>query len=176
MTSKADAIDNYILGKDCNRPFRLDNAFAESATLKMVVQTESITFPPSLIGREPIADTLVRQFNQQYENIHTICIGARPEIDSEKFSCHWMVVMSEKKSGVLRVGCGHYDWEFCHSTHLIQDLVITIDFMEFATVPSLAPAMLWVSSLPYPWCDIANIAKNPPNIPALLRVVNHLSD
>lgn len=84
--------------------------------------------------------------------------------------------MSEKKSGVLRVGCGHYDWEFCHSTHLIQDLVITIDFMEFATVPSLAPAMLWVSSLPYPWCDIANIAKNPPNIPALLRVVNHLSD
>ncbi|MFT6303498.1 MAG: hypothetical protein ACI9XK_004508 [Granulosicoccus sp.] len=174
MKDKADAIHNYILAKDSNRPFLLDDAFTENATLKMIVRTDSIAFPASSVGRDAIAEVFVRQFNQKYENIHTICVGVRPEINVEKFSCSWVVVMSEKETGLLRVGCGRYDWEFCLSTNLVQALAITIDYMGTETLPSLKPAMLWMSGLPYPWCDVSVVAKEPPKIPAVMRVVEQL--
>lgn len=174
MANKTDAIQHYILAKDSNRPFLLNKAFTENATLQMVVWTDSIAFPPSSIGREAIADTLVRQFNQKYENIYTICIGVRPEIELENFSCNWMVVMTEKKNGSLRVGCGRYDWTFGHTENKIQALTITIDIMETVTLSSLAPAIVWVSSLSYPWCEISTVAKALPDIPAVHRVVRHL--
>lgn len=174
MTDKAGAIHNYILAKDNNRPFLLNAAFTDNATLEMDVRTESIAFPPSAMGKYAMAEILVRQFNQKYENIYTLCIGARPEIELETFSCRWVVIMSEKDSGSLRVGCGRYDWEFCLSTHLVKALVITIEYMETEALPSLSPAMLWVSELPYPWCEISDIAKKPPNIPAVQRVVKNV--
>lgn len=174
--NNAEAIKKYILAKDGNRPHLLNSVFAEEAVLQMVVRTDSISFPSSSVGREEIADTLVRQFNQKFENIYTICIGSQPKTESEEFSCNWLVVMSEKQDGALRVGCGRYDWKFEHTENKAQSLVITIDTMEHVPDVLLAPAMTWVSSLPYPWCELSVVANAPPDVPAVLRVIQNLHD
>jgi len=174
MVDKAKAIEDYILSKDGNRPFLLSTAFVEDATLKMNVQTESISFPSSLSGRDAIANTLVREFNQKYENIFTICIGQRPNIVGLNFSCPWLVVMTEKLDESLRVGCGSYDWVFCNSDNRVESLSITINRMETVSSASVAEAINWVSRLAYPWCELSEVTKGVPNNAAVLGTVGTL--
>ena len=93
MPTPTESITGYIRAKDSNRPHLLDAVFAADATVQMHVQTDAISFPSSLQGRDAIADTLVRRFNQTYENIYTLCIGEPPEADAQIYSCDWFVAM-----------------------------------------------------------------------------------
>jgi len=45
MSTPSNAVRNYILAKDGNRPFLMRQAFAEDAELEMVVNTDAISFP-----------------------------------------------------------------------------------------------------------------------------------
>lgn len=83
IPSPSESIAAYINAKDSNRPHLLDTAFTADASLRMHVFTDAISLPPALVGREAIADTLVRRFNQTYENIYTLCIGEPPEADAQ---------------------------------------------------------------------------------------------
>ena len=176
MTSKADAVRDYVLAKDGNRPFLLEAAFVEEASLEMVVRTDVVSFPPSSVGREAIAETLVRQFNRRYENVFTFCIGARPPIEGERFRCDWLVVMSEKDDRSLRVGCGRYDWRFGQADDRVRSLSITIDAMEVASPASVSEAMAWASALPYPWCELSAAVRTAPDLPEVHRVLGLLSE
>jgi SnoaL-like domain len=169
-----DGIAAYIRAKDGNRPHLLDAAFTDDATLQMIVRTAAISFPASVAGRDAIADTLVRRFNQTYENVYTLCIGSPPAVASEVFSCDWLVVMSEKQGGAVRIGCGRYDWSFAASGGKVRALTITIDAMEILPPDALAAAMDWVSALPYPWCDRRTLAAVPPNLPGAHQVLELL--
>jgi hypothetical protein len=176
MLDPAESIRAYINAKDSNRPHLLDAAFEDGATLHMHVRTESISLPPLSVGREAIAETLVRRFNQTYENIYTLCIGAPPGADAESFSCGWLVAMSEKQGGAVRVGCGRYDWLFTNAEHKVCSLAITITAMEVAPPEALASVMSWVSGLPYPWCSREAAASAPPNLPEVHRVLQLLHE
>jgi len=112
IQSAQERIEAYIRAKDSNRPHLMARAFAQDATLQMVVKTESISFTPISKGLESISDVLVRQFGQTYENIHTFCLAAPSRNDEITFSCGWLVGMSEKQTSIVRVGCGRYDWLF----------------------------------------------------------------
>ena len=72
----------------------------------MIVQTDAVSFPPVSRGREAVVDTLVRHFNQTYENIYTFCLANSPDGEAKSFSCPWLVAMSDKQSRAIRVGCG----------------------------------------------------------------------
>lgn len=50
MKNATKAIENYIFGKDGNRPDLLRHAFSPDATLTMLVQTSTIQFPPTSRG------------------------------------------------------------------------------------------------------------------------------
>ena len=152
MPSPSELIAAYVHGKDGNRPHLLDAVFTADATLRMHVQTDSISFPPALAGREAIADTLVRRFNQAYENIYTFCIGEPPEADAQNYSCDWFVAMSEKHSGAVRVGCGRYDWSFTANHYQVQSLEIRIVEMDNFPAETLRSVMHVVTAMPYPWC------------------------
>ena len=175
MNSPADSIAAYIKAKDGNRPHLIDAAFTRDAILKMQVRTDSISFPASAIGRAAIAETLVRRFNQTYENIYTFCIGAPPAGPDRSFSCDWLVAMSEKESREVRVGAGRYDWTFAADDHRVGSLTITIDVMETLAQDRLAPVMAWVSSLPYPWCSGETATQAAPDLAATSRVVRYLT-
>ncbi len=154
----------------------MNGTFEEDALLKMVVQTDSIAFPPTTIGRDAIAEILVRRFNQTYENIYTLCLGEPPKESDMAYWCQWLVVMSEKASRNVRIGCGHYDWTFCQVKHSIKSLDITIAGMEILPPEALEPVMRWVKGLPYPWARLALCAQEPPNILAVHQVLKLLKE
>jgi len=176
MLNKTDAIQAYILAKDGNRPHALNFAFTADAIVNMDVQTDSIAFPNSLPGLKTISEILVSQFNQQYENIYTFCIGNRPEILENQFKCNWLVVMSEKKTESVRVGCGQYDWVFSATSGKVQKLDIKINVMETSSAVDLLEVMTWVAALPYPWCDLTTLVTKPPQNSAVLKVVQQLQE
>ena len=174
MLQPADAVHAYIRAKDGNRPHLLEDAFVADAELRMVVQTAAIAFPPVTSGRSAIADTLVRRFNQTYENIYTLCIGEPPSKTADSFTCGWLVAMSEKQDGAVRLGCGRYDWSFSAPGHEVRALTITIAAMETMPAETLAPVMGWISALPYPWCLARLLSSNAPNIEQVQHVLHEL--
>ena len=170
----AESIQAYIRAKDGNRPHLLEDVFLGDAQLRMVVRTAAISFPPMSVGRTAIADTLVRRFNQTCENIYTLCIGEAPSGEVESFTCGWLVAMSEKQGGAVRVGCGRYDWTFATPGSKVRALTITIAEMETMPGELLAPVIAWISSLPYPWCDANLPGSTAPKFLPLQLVVQEL--
>ncbi|WP_420042466.1 hypothetical protein [Bordetella genomosp. 9] len=158
---------DYFRAKDENRPWFMARAFAPDARLRMVLKTSTIAFPSEVSGEPAIADTLVRKFGQTYENVHTFYLDRpAPGAVLTSFSCGWMVAMTEKASGNVRVGWGRYDWRFRHAPHRVEHLTITIDSMETLAPEAMPEILGWITQLPYPWLDRAALA-GAPDLPAL---------
>jgi hypothetical protein len=158
---------DYFHAKDENRPWHMARAFAPDASLRMVLKTQSIDFPAEVAGEPAIADTLVRKFGQTYENVYTFYLG-RPAAAAilDEFSCDWLVVMTEKATGNVRLGWGRYDWRFQARPHRVKHLTITIESMATLPPDAMTAVYEWVASLPYPWLDRETL-RGMPDLPAL---------
>ena len=176
MHAPSDSIVAYIRAKDQNHPFWMRRAFAGDATLKMNVKTRAISFPPLSNGIDSITEVLVRRFAQSYENVLTFCIGDPPKDDAGSFSCNWMVGMSERETGAVRVGCGRYDWHFqTAEPFLARELTITIAFMQILPPITLEVIMGWLSGLPYPWCPAQTAVTGAPRVEGLAVILDYIS-
>jgi hypothetical protein len=176
MPNQSEAIQNYIHAKDEGRPHLMKRAFAETADLAIVVETGAISFPPLSKGIDAITQVLVRDFGQSFENIYTFCLARPPIIDDNSFSCSWLVGFSEKKSGAVRLGCGHYDWLFQgKNPSLVEGLKITVKIMLVLSPDSLYPLMHWLSKLPYPWCSPAEALNGIPKLAEIKSVFDFIS-
>jgi len=173
MPTPAEAVRTYILAKDGNRPFLMQEAFASDARLETVVKTDVISFPSTAEGLGALEDILVRRFCVDYENIFTFCLSEPSVDDSARFHCHWLVRMSVKNTGQLRVGCGRYDWHF-DGAGKVRKLAIIIDVMKVLPRSELDAAMCWLSSLPYPWCRPGEAANLIPAHEDLADIVAYL--
>ncbi|MCV6621735.1 MAG: hypothetical protein OIF51_08285 [Cellvibrionaceae bacterium] len=162
--SMKKAISRYIQGKDHNKPHLLKQAFALHSKLSMQVKTENISFPSNTQGLAAISKLLVSDFNKQYENIYTYCITDTFGEAELSLSCCWLVVMTEKVSGKVRVGFGDYHWEFSHSgSHLLADrLEIIIDAMNVLDEEAKEPFLVWAEALPYPYLSLSELLSNSP--------------
>jgi hypothetical protein len=175
MTTPSDSVSTYILAKDGNRPFLMKRAFAEDAELEMVVRTDAISFPSSAKGLSAIEDILVRRFGNDYENVYTFCLSRPSDVNRRHFACHWLVGMSAKSGGQVRVGCGRYDWYFSSDyTCLVERLVIAIDVMKILPASELGASMGWLSNLPYPWCTPDDVARNMPETEGFAAIATYL--
>ena len=166
MLTAADAVHTYILAKDGNRPFLMQQAFADNAELQIILNTDAIAFPAETKGRQAIEDLLVRRLNVDYENVFTFCLAEPPESRRRHFACHLLVGMSAKADGRLRVGCGRYDWHF-DADGKVQKLVILAEVMKVLAAGELTTIMDWLSALPYPWCSVDRILAHMPGSPGL---------
>lgn len=176
MSSPSDCIVTYIRGKDRNRPHMLRRAFAPTATVEVVAKTPTISFPSVVTGLDAVTDVFVRKFAATYENVYTFCLASPPSDDSDAFSCDWLVAMSEKQDGAVRVGSGRYDWGFERDGDCrVETLVITIDVMQKLRPDCLRPVMDWVTALPYPWCPAGVAVKSAPNLADLAETMRRLS-
>ncbi|WP_299979975.1 hypothetical protein [uncultured Pseudoteredinibacter sp.] len=162
--SMKKAISRYIQGKDHNKPHLLKQAFAQHATLSMQVKTENISFPSNTRGLAAISQLLVSDFNKQYENIYTYCITDTFREADLNLSCSWLVVMTEKATGKVRLGFGDYHWSFTHSgPHLLADrLEIIIDAMNVLDEEAKEPFLVWAEALPYPYLSLRELLSNSP--------------
>jgi len=164
MTTREQRIRHYFHAKDENRPHLMAQAFAEDATLEMVLKTAAISFPSKASGREAITEALVRQFGRSYENVYSFCLQRPdPSSDPSRFDCDWLVAMSVKDTGEVRVGCGRYEWRFQREApFLASHLRITIEAMQLLPPDALSPVMRWIGQLPYPWCSPHAVANGAP--------------
>lgn len=175
MVDPSEAVSTYISAKDGNRPWLMRRAFAEDARLEMIVNTDAISFPSTATGVGAITDTLVRQFSGDHENVYTFCLSSPPEGRRQHFSCDWLVGMSRRDNGVIRIGCGRYDWSFSDSNQrLASNLKITIEVMEVLASEHLWPVMNWLSELPYPWCSAKAAARKIPSLDDLRSISDFL--
>jgi len=169
------SVATYIQAKDENRPELMTGAFATDAILEMVVNTDAIAFPPFTQGVSSITDVLVTRFNEKVESVRTFCLAPQPKAEVAALSCAWLVGMSEKGSGTVRVGCGRYDWTFqAQKPHLAKHLKIAIEVMEILPAQHWVAVMEWLSKLPYPWCDSRVAARYAPNLKGLEPIVRYL--
>ncbi len=95
---------NYFRAKDGNRPRLLDRVFSADAQLEVRNASSSIAFPGVTLGREQIADVLVREFGRTYENVYSFYLSAPPRGTVEQFSCSWLVGMTEKSDKTVNPG------------------------------------------------------------------------
>jgi len=174
MQTPAASIFAYLQAKDGNRPHLMSHAFTDQAVLEMVVNTGTISFPPIANGRDAIAEVLVRRFGQTYENVYTLCLSPPPEDKQARFTCDWMVAMTEKGSGAVRVGCGSYDWHFAEDSFLAERLSITIEVMQSLPSDHCDEVMNWVSVLPYPWCPVEAVMRRTSNLDGLGAVLAYI--
>ncbi|MCP4621368.1 MAG: hypothetical protein GY844_33620 [Bradyrhizobium sp.] len=173
MIAPADAVRTYILAKDGNRPFLMRQAFAENAELEMVVKTDAISFPGTVKGLSELENTLVRRFGVESENVYTFCLSKPSEADRARFQCPWLVGMSSRTTGEIRVGCGRYDWQFDEQGK-VSKLVIVIDVMKVLPAGELGMTMRWLSALPYPWCSSSQALQSIPAHEGLAEITAYL--
>ncbi|MBR0818186.1 hypothetical protein JQ627_09630 [Bradyrhizobium liaoningense] len=171
----ADAISTYILAKDGNRPQLMTRAFVADCELEMVVKTDAISFPSSANGLEQVTQVLITGFGEQYENVRTFCLS-RPGADHlPHFRCDWLVGMSARQGGTVRVGCGHYGWHFAGADDgRVKKLVIDIEVMCVLPAGDAKPIMRWLAALPYPWCSAVQASAAVPDIDALRPIARFL--
>ena len=167
----------YIRAKDENRPHLMEHVFTDDACLEIIVKPETISFPPITRGLASITDVLVRKFATTYENVYTFCLERLNSQAREKgFSCDWLVGMSEREGGHVRLGCGRYDWQFSfEGSLLVERLVITIEVMQVLPPGCNKAVFGWLSGLPYPWCSAEVIAKTAPALEGVEAVIDYLA-
>jgi hypothetical protein len=172
-------IRDYLRAKDENRAHLISSVFCESACLEMRVKTQDISFPAVSQGSAVIADVLARRFNQTYENIYTFCLD-KPAAESANspsaaFVCDWLVGMSEKESGKVRVGCGRYEWIFRQEPpRRVERLTITIETMQTIPAHWMPEILKWLLALDYPWSSAQAICQSAPEIKLLAPVLRYL--
>ena len=170
----AAVLRNYFHAKDENRPHILTSVFDAAATLEVRNRSSAITFPAITTGRDAIADVLVRNFGQTYENVYSFYMN-RPQGPVHNFSCDWLVAMTEKTTRNVRVGCGSYDWVFTpEPPNLARRLTITICDMQILPADRVDAVFTWLQRLTYPWSTPAEVVKSAPNIAELAPVLQHL--
>lgn len=179
LRTRIDVLRDYIRAKDENRPHLITQVFSDMACLEMRVKTDSISFPAISQGSATIADVLVRRFNQTYENIYTFYLD-RPVAGSANppavFACDWLVGMSEKATGNVRVGCGRYEWVFRQDAFppRVERLAITIESMLTLPAEFLPDILRWLLELDYPWSSVQAVCASAPKTARLDPVLNYL--
>ncbi|QEI07328.1 hypothetical protein FXN63_16855 [Pigmentiphaga aceris] len=171
-------IRTYIHAKDSNRPHLMASTFAPDASLTMLVKSEAISFPAQTQGQSAIADVLSRRFGQNYDNVYTFCLDTPPADKAlDSYRCDWLVGMTEKASGSVRVGCGSYLWQFAGTEKglRVQGLEITIEAMQVLAAEH-AEAVLdqWLATLSYPWCTASTALATAPQIAELAPVLDYI--
>ncbi|MFG0232737.1 hypothetical protein [Achromobacter sp. AONIH1] len=173
--STESVLRDYFHAKDENRPLYMARAFAPDAVLKMALRTQAIAFPPESHGLAAITDTLVRKFGQTYDNVFTFYLS-RPEAGQRlsEYRCDWLVGMTEKAGGAVRVGCGRYDWNFQAEPYRAERLTITIETMVTLPPDDAGAVFGWLTALDYPWTDARRAVAGAPPLEALAPVAHYL--
>ena len=173
-SSAEEVLRGYFHAKDENRPALLNRVFAPNAELSIHNESTNISFPSAVRGRSAIAEVLVRTFTLAYENVYSFYL-ARPRETPREFGCPWLVGMSERSSGLPRVGCGSYLWSFePDPPHLASALVISIEAMEVAPLEEFEAVFAWLRALAYPWSSCSAALRDIPRTVSLAPVAAFL--
>lgn len=167
----------YIKAKDESKPHLMASVFTTNATLSMKVESDNISFPSETAGLNDITEVLIGNFNQSYENIYTICLNDTWQQLSNTVNCRWLVAMTEKSSGLARVGFGEYHWVFeTQGLNLVSHLTIIIEDMQIYPAEQQAEIMGCFENLPYPWAATAEVLVAMSDVTVLGDIVSKIQE
>lgn len=147
-------ISTYIRAKDGNRPWLMKLAFSPDVQLRMKVDNDNIDFPAQASGLTEVTDTLVRNFARENDNVFTFCLNDSLSVQGQQLNCDWVVFMTDRDTGRVRIGWGQYQWDFNNEEMpLIRRLEIRIEQMDL--LPALDDDAVFsrICALPYPWLE-----------------------
>jgi hypothetical protein len=164
----------YFNAKDGNQPQLMREVFGEDALLTFHVKAPGVFFPEVSRGRAAIAEVLVGRFGETYANVRSFYLDW-PAARVTEFSCDWLVGMTQRADGEVRVGCGRYDWRFQSAAPgLANELRITIECMQRLPAGELSAILAWLGKLEYPFTSARAVAAEAPALPALAPVLRYL--
>ena len=167
-------LEDYFRAKDGNRPHLLAGVFTADARLEVHNASAAITFPAVTEGLEPIADVLVRQFGRHNDNVYSFYLAPPPGAVA-RFTCPWLVGMTDKHSQQVRVGCGTYEWSLVYEPAArATGLVINIQAMQVLAPSAQGAVLAWLERLPYPWTSAAAVLGSAPTLEGLSPVLDIL--
>lgn len=149
--SPVTIIARYIEAKDQNRPHLMPHAFEDTAILTMQVESSEIEFPAQVNGRQAISQTLVRDFAGRFENIYTYCLTQPDDETADGCQLNWLVIMTERASGNIKLGYGRYDWLFNSQSGLCSKLHIHIEHMQVVSAQVADKIYQRIGDYPTPW-------------------------
>jgi hypothetical protein len=100
----------------------------------------------------------------------------RPPACADNFRCNWLVGMTEKSNGNVRLGCGAYEWAFQRQSGLASRLIVTIEAMQSLPSTEFAPVFDWLGKLSYAWCSVADALALASAIESLGPVLRYLAN
>ncbi|MBY4678903.1 hypothetical protein [Marinobacterium arenosum] len=151
-----DALEQYIDGKDNNRPQRLEQLYTPNARLSFQMDAADMAFPPQVSGNREIARILSADFNRKYRQVKTYYLNHdNLVLDGYRIEKQpWLVLMQEIDTGTVRAGCGYYNWQFVDAAegnwqidrhHISIHQMLSLPAERFKWLQTLQ------NDLPYPW-------------------------
>jgi len=173
----ARVLRTYFRAKDENRPHLMREVFTHDAVLRIRVDSDAISFPAETRGLGPITDVLVSDFGRTNENVYSFYLDC-PPADATSFECGWLVGMSMKGTGEIRVGCGRYEWTLRPGEPLLAcALAIGIECMQVLPAGEARPVFSWLTGLDgYPWATRGQVLASAPKLAQLAPVLESLQE
>ena len=154
MNTPTHVLETYLRAKDDNRPSLILDCYAPDAVLTYSIATDTISFPARVVGADPIAQTLVRDFRKNFDRCRTyyVCDPAAWAGGGIDF-LPWLVIMRQMSNSALRLGRGYYRWEFDTDAARIRVAAMHIHIDRMDVIEDIDGARLQIlqSALPYPW-------------------------
>lgn len=154
-------LERYIEAKDLVRPQLMQGIYAPDAVLTFSIATDSISFPPRVVGIDGITKTLVVDFGAKYSRCKTFYVcDSVPLKTAEVAILPWLVLMSEPAASRLRIGKGYYEWTFQRrGEDGLQVVAMHIHIERMDAIEEIEPHLLETaqSVLSYPWLRPATL-------------------
>ncbi len=160
MNTRRELLEVYVEAKDVNRPTLILESFKPDAVLTYSIATDTISFPDKVLGADAIAQTLVRDFREKFDRCKTYYVCDSMVDFARQFDfVPWLVVMREVSSLALRVGKGHYRWQFNTDEERLRVSAMHIHIEKMEVIEDRGGKMLHSlqSALPYPWLAAAKL-------------------
>jgi hypothetical protein len=155
MTTPRSLLERYVEAKDQVRPQLMPTIYAANAVLTFSIATDTISFPPRVVGLDGITKTLIVDFGTKFSRCKTFYIcDSMPEQEERIAILPWLVLMRESASSRLRIGKGYYKWTFGQPGDVnMQVSAIHIHIERMDAIEDAEGHLLTIaqSVLPYPW-------------------------
>jgi len=159
----------YLHAKDCGVPARFADAFTPDATFTSRFEFEtSFSDEEPRVGLAAIAETF-GLLTKHCDNITTLCTLDSVVTDGDTLRNKWIVAMTNRDSGCIRVAWGDYVWTMDPEAERARSLIVNMRHMAEMGPEHAEVVLVWLRALPAPWCDGQALVVD---MPALLGLVN----
>jgi len=169
-------LHKYLQAKDESRPYLFRQVFPENGRFQTRFSIDTDFDQGGM--REGIAEitNTFGMLGRFFENIFTTCpIESASYTEEGQLQSTWIVGMSSRDNGDIRIAAGAYLWTFDEESGKVAELDVLMEHMLEFPGKHLAAIMDWLSALPQPWCETKALLDGMPEIEGLEPVRTYFS-